>query len=378
LYYLLNYWLKKQLTYFVRLNRGRAYCPIRNQLQDLLGFSLLNPEDAFAYSFNIIQLQKLDGYIKQYYTTDGSPATELALLNHSDSYLWFVLCLVEVIENSGHPEWYDKKLPYSDSPLEETVLVHLKKAVHYMLTQTGEHGLCLMFDGDWNEPVNGPGHLGKGESTWNSMALAYAIDALNRVDFDASLDAKNTELKNNINKHCWDGEWYLAGINDDGIPYGSHKDEEAKKFLNTQTWAIISGVATGQRLEKTVKTIETLRHKCGYVLIDPPFTKYNPIWGRVSLKTPGTTENGSVYNHAVNAKQRDRFRAVVLALEGKMEPEIRRMLHRSRGFIQRWVYAYRDRGISGLFPQSPPGKPSKLTNLQREQLKASLEGRPFR
>jgi transposase len=75
-----------------------------------------------------------------------------------------------------------------------------------------------------------------------------------------------------------------------------------------------------------------------------------------------------------NAKQRDRYRVVLLALEGKMEPDIRRMLHRSRGFIQRWVYAYRDQGIAGLFPQSPPGKPSKLTNTQREQLKASLEG----
>jgi transposase len=75
-----------------------------------------------------------------------------------------------------------------------------------------------------------------------------------------------------------------------------------------------------------------------------------------------------------NAKQRDRYRAVVLALEGKMERDIRRMLHRSRGFIQRWVYAYRDQGIDRLFPQSPPGKPPKLTNTQREQLKASLEG----
>ena len=35
-----------------------------------------------------------------------------------------------------------------------------------------------------------------------------------------------------------------------------------------------------------------------------------------------------------NAKQRDRYRAVVLALEGQSEPEIRLRLGRSRGFIE--------------------------------------------
>lgn len=74
-----------------------------------------------------------------------------------------------------------------------------------------------------------------------------------------------------------------------------------------------------------------------------------------------------------NAKQRDRYRAVVLALEGKTEPEIRQILHRSRGFIQRWVYAYRDGGMAGLTAQSPPGRAAKLTPSQREQLRAMLD-----
>lgn len=76
-----------------------------------------------------------------------------------------------------------------------------------------------------------------------------------------------------------------------------------------------------------------------------------------------------------DAKQRDRYRAVVLALDGKTEPEIRRMLHRSRGFVQRWIYAYRDRGLIGLVAKSPPGKVSKLTEAQRNQLKERLDSR---
>jgi len=47
---------------------------------------------------------------------------------------------------------------------------------------------------------------------------------------------------------------------------------------------------------------------------------------------------------AKNAKQRDRLRAVALALKDQDAPRIARMLGRSRRFVQRWVYIYRDGG----------------------------------
>lgn len=74
-----------------------------------------------------------------------------------------------------------------------------------------------------------------------------------------------------------------------------------------------------------------------------------------------------------NAKQRDRYRAVLLALEGLSEPEIRLRLSRSRGFIQRWVYAYRDNGIGGLRAKKPTGQPPKLPRDREAELKELLE-----
>jgi transposase len=73
-----------------------------------------------------------------------------------------------------------------------------------------------------------------------------------------------------------------------------------------------------------------------------------------------------------NAKQRDRYRAVVLASEGLNEPEIRLRLGRSRGFIQRWVYAYRDKGTEGLVAKKPHGQPPKLPRDREEEFKALL------
>lgn len=46
-----------------------------------------------------------------------------------------------------------------------------------------------------------------------------------------------------------------------------------------------------------------------------------------------------------------------------------RMLGRSRGFVQRWCYAYRDRGLSAVTAKSPPGRPTRLPPDQHEAFK---------
>jgi cellobiose phosphorylase/cellobionic acid phosphorylase len=46
---LINYWVKKQAILLTRLNRMSAYCPARNQLQDALGYSLIDPQQALEY-----------------------------------------------------------------------------------------------------------------------------------------------------------------------------------------------------------------------------------------------------------------------------------------------------------------------------------------
>ncbi|MGN0997981.1 MAG: GH36-type glycosyl hydrolase domain-containing protein [Faecousia sp.] len=300
---LINYWLKKQCITFVYTNRRNSYCCVRNQLQDLMGYSLMDPQDAFKRLVKILERQKYDGFLKQHYDTADAPLRDLGLMNHSDACMWLILCSVDILENLGDRAYYDYPVRYLDSPVQESVLTHLKKAAHYMFGQVGEHGLCLFLDGDWTDPVNGPGRLGKGESTWNSVALAHAVDKLNEVIFDPELDQKSRQIKEAVNRWCWDGNWYLAGFSDNGTPLGSHRDEECKIFLNSQTWAIISGVATGERLEKTCQSIERmLKADYGYLVLAPAFQSWNPIWGKISEKMAGTTENGSIYNHAVMFK----------------------------------------------------------------------------
>jgi transposase len=65
-----------------------------------------------------------------------------------------------------------------------------------------------------------------------------------------------------------------------------------------------------------------------------------------------------------DAKQRDRYRAVLLALEGHDAPTIARTLGRSRAFVQRWAYTYRDQGLTAIAPKRQTGRPPKLPPAQ--------------
>lgn len=70
-----------------------------------------------------------------------------------------------------------------------------------------------------------------------------------------------------------------------------------------------------------------------------------------------------------NAKQRDRYRAVLLALDGQFTEAIMSTLSRSKNFVQRWVYAYRDGDIDAIRPKPPTGRPPKLPAQEQHRFK---------
>ena len=77
-----------------------------------------------------------------------------------------------------------------------------------------------------------------------------------------------------------------------------------------------------------------------------------------------------------NAKQRDRYRAVLFALNGKTAPEISAKLGRSRRFVQQWIYRYRDGGLANLAEQHRSGAPTKLRRDDEPVFQARIEAGP--
>lgn len=77
-----------------------------------------------------------------------------------------------------------------------------------------------------------------------------------------------------------------------------------------------------------------------------------------------------------DALRRDRFRAVLMALEGAEAIEIAKALGRARRSVQDWAYAYRDGGIDAIQPRPRPGRTPKLPRRREPELLARLDAGP--
>ncbi|MGH6612441.1 MAG: winged helix-turn-helix domain-containing protein [Burkholderiaceae bacterium] len=77
-----------------------------------------------------------------------------------------------------------------------------------------------------------------------------------------------------------------------------------------------------------------------------------------------------------NAEQRDRYRVALLAIDGRETGDIQERLHRSRGFVQRWAYAYRDGGIEALKDKPRGGSRPKLPRELEAAFKARIDAGP--
>ena len=89
------------------------------------------------------------------------------------------------------------------------------------------------------------------------------------------------------------------------------------------------------------------------------------------------TRLAELVRHETDAKQRDRYRAVLLAMDdGDAEregDEIAGMIGRSPRFVDEWAARYRKGGLASLRARKQPGRPPKLTAEQEAKLRARLD-----
>ncbi|MCX5680775.1 MAG: hypothetical protein NT079_00530, partial [Candidatus Omnitrophica bacterium] len=199
-----------------------------------------------------------------------------------------------------------------------TVLEHIEKNLTFTFNDTGERGLPKIGHADWNDAIDAAGIKHKGESVWLAQALVRSLKILAELcDYLGEHGKKEKYLKmadvmdKRVNEKCWDGQWYSRGFDDGGQVYGSRKDKEGKIFINTQAWAILSGVAKGKRLRTVLKSVDQYLNGChGLALFYPAFTSWVKRLGRISMFSEGTKENAAVFCHAAT------FMAVAYAMCG--------------------------------------------------------------
>jgi len=299
---LTNVWVKQQIQLCVEFGRDGAR-GFRDTLQDAWAAAPFNAPLARAKIVETLRHQHRDGHgIRGW--------MPLQPHHYSDGPVWIACAICGYLKETGDFGLLEERVPYLDEGI-GTVLEHMMAGVRFLSEDTGAHGLVLAHEGDWNDSLNWMGRGGKGESVWTSIGLRYALSemielaevVLRNDDLAEECRGRQARIEEAVRSHGWDGEWYLAGYSDAGHPVGSHGNAEGRIFLNPQTWALLAGLATGERKRKCLEAIDRhLESAHGSLTLWPPYTSRDDGVGRVTMLLPGMYENGTPYCHGTAFK----------------------------------------------------------------------------
>jgi len=284
----------------------------RDQLQDSLVYLLLGqPEQTLAQIRLHARHQFADGSAHHWWhplpALGASAEVESGMRTKiSDNRLWLCYVLARYLEETADFAALDLAEPFVDDPIPGSLWEHCRRALDLALSQLSRRGLPLIGGGDWNDGLNAVGVEGRGESVWlghflYGLLIDYAGFAGYRGEFSLAqrYGDKAAALKGIINQIAWDGEWYWRASTDSGMLLGSQENAEGKIFLNAQTWAILSGLATPERAEKAMQSARQHLYKSyGPLLLEPAYSRPDPEIGYLTRYAPGLRENGGVYVHA--------------------------------------------------------------------------------
>jgi len=239
--------------------------------------------------------------VKQFAHNPGNEQPPEAEHYRSDDCLWLFNTIPAYVKETGDIDFYTKVLPYADKG-KDTVLGHLRRAIEFNLERSGAHGLPCGLEADWNDCLKLGYH---GESIFVTFQLRYGlkiyIDICTRLKFHKEIEwaeKKLAELDRNIQKHCWDGDWFIRAFREDGSIIGTKKDPEGSIFLNAQSWAVISGAATQEQAETAMQSVkDRLATEYGIMLCAPPFRKTDYHVVRAVVLNEGHKENGGIFSH---------------------------------------------------------------------------------
>ena len=218
----------------------------------------------------------------------------------ADDALWLVSSIVQYVRETGDVGFVDTVVRYADGG-EGTVYDHMKRILDFSAKQVGAHGICKGLRADWNDCLN----LGGGESAMVSFLHYWAIcnfvelaKKLGRQDDAAYYETMAAAVKKISRQELWDGYWFIRGITAKGRKIGTQADTEGRVHMESNTWAVLSGVADPEQGKLAMDAVdEYLYTPYGLMLNAPCFTVPDDDIGFVTRVYPGLKENGSIFSH---------------------------------------------------------------------------------
>jgi len=284
-----------------------------------------------------------DGYANHnFYWTGKEPGF------WSDDALWLLQAMDRYVSLTGDYAFLQEEMSIAGTQKETRPLLDTIKAIiaYSSKISVGKHGIPLIDRADWNDClrvdpdcISGPAKIEKykeqlavsgkkygqvpfeseySESVMNGFLLKVAVDAAigmfknaGDVAYAAELENLSDNLKDQLTKDAWKGDYFARvlfnrsdkksltylGAGNDGLEI--EPNAKGTYFLNSFSWAVLSGVANEEQISIMLDTIDrNLRTPFGYRLctgVDYP--KIAPKID-VALYYAGDRENGGIFKHA--------------------------------------------------------------------------------
>jgi len=285
---------------------GRDGIGYRDTNQDTLGVVHAIPEEVKAKLIHLLKAQLSEGYaihnfqplVLQQGEHNVIPREKI----YSDYHLWLLLSLGAYLRETGDMDFLKERVPYADQG-EGTVYEHLKQALEFSWKHRGPEGFLYGMAADWNDCIN---LKGEGESIWSTFLFYRALQEFLEIAArkGAEEDRKHYEeyaeiIRANLDSKAWDGEWFIRAYLDSGRKLGSAASEGSKIFLNTQSWAVVSGAFKDKKAHKAMDSVNKyLATEHGLLLNYPAFREFDEEIGAITSFPAGLKENGAIFCHA--------------------------------------------------------------------------------
>ena len=304
-------WSRAASFIYCGLRNGYGY---RDTVQDIQGIIHLAPDMAAEKIRFMLSAQVSNGgglpLVKFTHTPGHEDTPDDASYRQetghpayrADDALWLFPTIYKYIAETGNIGFLDEIIPFADKD-KASVYEHLKRAVAFSLEHLGPHGMPAGLYADWNDCLR----LGaNGESSFVAMQFYYAMTILKKFagyredrDYLEYLEKKQEETGAVIQKMCWDHDRFIRGYTEAGEQIGAAKDPEASLWLNPQSWAVISGLATGGQADTALANVyEHLNTAYGALLMDPPYHAHAFDGALAVIYNQGTKENAGIFSQS--------------------------------------------------------------------------------
>ena len=302
------------------IGRGMGF---RDSNQDLIGFVHQVPELARQRLLDLAATQFPDGSCYHQYQPLTKRGNNDIGTGFNDDPLWLILGVTAYIKETGDFSILDEKVPFDNNEmLADTMFEHLRRSFNFTTNNLGPNGLPLIGRADWNDCLNlncfsdDPNESfqtteNKTEGTKAESLMIAGLFAFlgqeyadlcrvtGRHDEAERAEKAVAEMKENVKKHAWDGEWFLRAFDYYGNKVGSKENEEGKIFIESNAWCAMAEIGQEEGLSK--KALDSVKKHLdtpyGIVLNYPAYTTYHKELGEISTYPPGYKENGGIFCH---------------------------------------------------------------------------------